>query len=81
VECADSATEGATTGTNPQPGWLETEIQREYLQIRDAALADTLIFSNAQFEQEIVDIKAFAKGRSDAVKTQVAAYRARGPLP
>jgi hypothetical protein len=81
VECANSAAAGATTGANPQPGWLEAEVQREYLQIRDAALADTLIFTNAQFEQAIVDLKAFAKGRSDAVKAQVATYRARGPLP
>ena len=42
-ECANSASAGATTGANPQPGWLAAEIQREYLQIRDAALADTLI--------------------------------------
>ena len=81
VECANSAAAGATTGANPQPGWLEAEVQREYLQIRDAALADTLIFTNAQFEQAIVDLKAFVKGRSEAVKTQVAFYRARGPLP
>ena len=81
VECADSAAAGATTGVNPQPGWLEAEVQREYLQIRSAALADTLIFTNAQFEQAIVDLKAFVKGRSEAVKTQVAFYRARGPLP
>jgi CotH kinase protein len=81
VECANSASAGATTGANPQPGWLEAEIQREYLQIRDAALADTLIFTNAQFEQAITDLKAFAAGRSDAVKAQVATYRARGPLP
>jgi hypothetical protein len=80
VECANSASAGATTGANPQPGWLEAEVQREYLQIRDAALADTLIFTNAQFEQAIVDLKAFVKGRSDAVKAQVAFYRARGPL-
>ena len=81
VECANSASAGATTGANPQPGWLEAEIQREYLQIRDAALADTLIFTNAQFEQAITDLKAFAAGRSEAVKAQVAVYRARGPLP
>ena len=80
-ECANSAAAGATTGANPQPGWLESEIQREYLQIRDAALADTLIFTNAQFEQAIADVKAFAAGRSAAVKAQVATYRARGPLP
>jgi len=34
-----------------------------------------------QFEQAIADLKAFAAGRSDAVKAQVATYRARGPLP
>ena len=82
VECSNSAAVGATTGTNPQPGWLEAEVQREYTQIREAALADTVKpFSNAEFEQAIIEVKAFAKGRSDAVKTQVATYRARGPLP
>ena len=80
-ECANSASAGATTGANPQPGWLESEIQREYVQIREAALADTQIFTNVQFEQAIADLKVFAAGRSDAVKAQVATYRARGPLP
>jgi len=80
-ECANSASAGATAGDNPQPGWLASEIQRQYLQIREAALADTLIFTNAQFEQAVADLKAFAAGRSDAVKAQVATYRARGPLP
>jgi hypothetical protein len=81
VECANSAAAGATTDANPQPGWLAAEVQREYLQIREAALADTAIFTNAQFEQAIADLKAFVAGRSDAVKAQVATYRARGPLP
>jgi spore coat protein CotH len=82
VECANSAALGATTGGNPQPGWLEVETERVYQQIREASLADTVKpFTNQQFEQAIVDLKAFAKGRSDAVKAQVAIYRARGPLP
>jgi spore coat protein CotH len=78
LECAASAAEGATPeiGSTPaQPGWLEQEIIREYDQIRAAALADTLIFSNSQFEAGIEDVKAFARGRSDSVRQQVAAAR------
>jgi len=72
LECANSAAEGATA---TQPGWLEAEIGRVYEQIRPAALEDLLIFSNEQFETGIADVKAFARGRSDAVRLQVAAHQ------
>jgi len=77
LECATSAEEGsalAAGGAAAQPGWLEREIIREYEQIRAAALEDTLIFTNQQFETGVEEIKAFARGRSDAVRQQVAAH-------
>jgi hypothetical protein len=78
LECATVASEGAVPATNTvpaQPGWLESEVNREYEQIHAAALEDTLIFTNAQFESAIVDVKAFARDRADAVRQQVAARR------
>ena len=49
LECARSASEPAP-GSTGGPGWLEREIQREYEQIRDAALADPVKpFSNDDF--------------------------------
>jgi spore coat protein H len=78
LECADSALEGATAqaGDTPaQPGWLEREVSRVYDQIRAAALADTIIFTNEQFENAFQDLRVFARGRSEAVRQQVAAHR------
>ncbi len=72
LECADSAAEGVGPDT---PGWLEQEITREYEQIRAPARADTIIFSNEDFEKAIVDVKRFARERSAAVREQVAAAR------
>jgi spore coat protein CotH len=72
VEAANSALEGATAG---QPGWLEAEVQREYLQIRPAALEDTSLFTNAEFEASIVNLTNFAQNRSAIIRTQVAAAR------
>src|SRR5262249_55395044 len=69
VEAANSASEGATSST---PGWLEQEVSREYDQIRSSMLMDTFVFSNAEFEQGIVDLKSIAHGRADAVRAQVA---------
>jgi hypothetical protein len=78
LECATVASEGAVPATNTvpaQPGWLESEVNREYEQIHAAALEDTLIFTNDQFESAIVDVKAFARDRANAVRQQVAARR------
>jgi spore coat protein CotH len=72
LECATFAAQGATTD---QPGWLETEVGREYDQIHAAALEDTILFSNAAFEQAVVDLKAFAHGRPDSIRAQVGAAR------
>jgi len=70
IEAANSASEGATSTT---PGWLDQEIAREYDQIRSSMLMDTFVFSNAEFEQGVVDLKTIAHGRPDAVRAQVAA--------
>lgn len=82
IECANSA--NATTPAKPTDppftqGWLEREVNREYEQIRTDALADTLIFTNAEFEAAIADVKIFARDRADAVRLQVAAARLRTP--
>ena len=72
LECAAFAAQGSPD----QPGWLEAEVNREYDQIRAAALDDTLLYSNAEFEQAVADLRAFAQNRSAAVRAQVAAARA-----
>ena len=81
-ECADSAlapvADVATSPEPAQPGWLETEIVRVYDQIREAVALDTTkITSTDQFEQSVADMKLFARQRSDTVREQVAADRAR----
>jgi spore coat protein CotH len=72
LECGNFALQGAAPD---QPGWLEAEINREYDQIHAAALEDTFIFTNADFEQAIVDLQNFARTRSAIVAAQVAAAR------
>lgn len=72
LECADFALQGATP---TDPGWLEIEITREYNQIHAAALEDTAIYTNDEFEQGVLDMLAFARSRSDLVRQQVAAVR------
>ena len=69
---ATFALQGATPS---DPGWLEAEINREYDQIHAAALADTSIFTNAEFEQAILFMRSFAQTRSGSVQHQVAAAR------
>jgi len=72
LECAAFALQGATPDA---PGWLEAEINREYDQIHAAALADTSIFSNDEFEQAILFMRSFAQTRSGNVQQQVAVAR------
>ncbi len=60
-------------------GWLEREIQREYDQIRDAALADPVKpYSNAQFEAAVNELGIFARHRGGLVASEVGAARAAG---
>jgi hypothetical protein len=84
LECANRAIELGDTGvpanvSDPaQLGWLEAEIAREYDQIRLAVALDTTkISSNGEFEKSVSDIRNFGRQRSDAVRAQVAADRAR----
>lgn len=66
LECAAVSVDG---------GYLEGEVERVYAQIRSAALADTLLFTNAEFEQSVEELRVFARERSAAVQRQVAARR------
>jgi len=80
AECARSAVEPIvdTPETTPPDsrGWLEREVEREYLQIRDATLSDsTKTFSNADFEAAIEAMRVFARQRSAFVTAEVANAR------
>jgi hypothetical protein len=56
--------------------WFLNEIEREYQQIRYAALADPVKpYSNADFENAVNDLRAFARERGAQVTAQVAASR------
>ena len=72
LESANFAVQGASP---TDPGWLEAEIAREYNQIHAAALEDTAIFTNDEFEQGVVDLINFARLRSGSIRQQVAAAR------
>jgi spore coat protein CotH len=55
-------------------GWLEGEIEREYQQIRDAALADPhKPYSNDDFENAVNFLRQFARERSANVWSEVVA--------
>jgi hypothetical protein len=75
----DALLEAAASASEVQPDgrpWLQREIEFEYNQIRDAALADpNKPFSNALFEQAVDDLRAFARQRRDSVVQQVNAAR------
>ena len=81
LECARSAAE-PPAGTINGAGWLEREVQREYEQIREAALADPVKpFTNEDFERAVEDIGVFARHRSDSVTTEVGRARSQRPAP
>jgi len=75
----DALLEAAVSAWETQPDgrtWLQREIELEYNQVRDAALADpNKPFSNAQFEQAVDDLRTFALQRRDSVVQQVNAAR------
>ena len=72
LECAQSAAQLQPDGR----GWMQSEIDREYQQIRAAAIADQeKPFSNADFENEVNALRAFATNRSAVVSAQVVAAR------
>lgn len=58
-------------------GWLAREVEREYAQVRAAALADPVApYSDEQFEQAVEDLRTFARERPAFVAAEVAAARA-----
>jgi hypothetical protein len=60
----------------PRPGWLEREIQRQYQQIRTAAQSDTFKpYTNDEFEEAILHLLDFSRGRAPFVRTEVAKER------
>jgi hypothetical protein len=77
LECARSVSERETASPNG-PGWLEREIQREYEQVRDAALADPLKpYTNDEFAAAIDALRRFARERGDFVTQEVGRVRAQ----
>ena len=86
-----SALEDASTRQCPAPrgtppcGWLETEVARQYAQIRDAALQDPRTpHSDEAFEEAIEFLKRFARERGAIVRAHVAALAPEllvGPEP
>jgi len=78
MQAVQSAGQVDNPAVDPR-GWLEREIQREYDQIRDAALADPVKpYSNAQFETAVADLGVIARHRGDAVGREVGQARAAG---
>jgi spore coat protein CotH len=90
LEAADSillppvstTTPPATTPANPSTpviGWLESEVTRMADQIRAAEYEDTSreVYTNADWDESIRFLTNWAKVRSDIVRAQVAADRAR----
>jgi hypothetical protein len=72
LDCVRSAQEVQPNGQT----WFQSELEREYRQIRDAALADTeKPYSNAEFEAAIDDLRTFALRRADSVTGEVARAR------
>ena len=81
LEAADSALgppEPRQNAASETLGWLEAEVEYEYQQIRLADALDTAkIHSNGQFEDGVEQLRSFARLRSEQVRLQVAADRAR----
>jgi hypothetical protein len=61
-----------TPAPGSQKGWLETEVQREYDQIKQFALDDPFKpHSNGEFEAAIQQMLVFARERANFVRVQV----------
>ena len=70
-----SSRQNATSSTIK---WLEAEVEKEYRQIRVADGLDTVkTHTNGQFESGVEELRNFARLRSEQVRLQVAADRAR----
>jgi spore coat protein CotH len=77
LECADSIMQPASaTSTTP---WLLSEVTRISDQIRSATYTDPSreVYTNADFDESIRFLTTWAQQRSDNVRAQVAADRAR----
>jgi spore coat protein H len=76
VQYAASASE-REAGSTDSRGWLEREVDREYRQVRDAALSDPeKPYSNDDFERAAADFTAFGRDRSAFVTGEVQSTRA-----
>jgi hypothetical protein len=79
LQAAQSAAEVIPTMPPAEPdarGWLEREIDREYEQIKVAALSDTdKPYSNDDFNAAYQALKVFAQQRSAFVTIEVAKVR------
>lgn len=74
VECADLADD--RSDSEDGRGWLEREIEKEYEQIREAALTDPFKpFGNDDFERAVSALGEFARRRGEFVRNQVALAR------
>lgn len=77
LECARVSAELVEATPSEVRGWMEREVDREYDQIRDAALADTeKPYTNEQFTQAVDAMRVFARQRPDFVRNEVARLRA-----
>ena len=75
LECARLASE-PEAGSGDGRGWLEREVEREYQQVRAAALDDPVKpYSNAEFESAVEYLRAFARQRGAQVVEQVGGAR------
>jgi spore coat protein CotH len=83
LECADSIMQPAVPATATTPGvatpWLAYEVARIAGQITAATYADPSreVFTNADFDASVIFLTTWAQTRSDIVRAQVAADRAR----
>jgi CotH protein len=77
MECVRSSAE-LEAGSNDPRGWLEREVEREYNQIRTAALTDpTKPFTNGDFENAVEQVRRFARARGESVTREVDSARNR----
>jgi hypothetical protein len=78
LQCVRVADEpvGQATGDEPPLTWLQNEIEVEFAQIREGALADSRkLGGTGAFLGGIENLRDFARRRSDIVRAQVAARR------
>ena len=80
VDCVRIASEPPEGADGP--GWLEREIERQYQQIYEAAIADPAKpFTNDEFEAAINQLRAFAQVRGTFVTDEVNFARAPVQMP